>query len=509
MVTTQVAADFLWPHEAPDALPRSMSCPNCAAPGAKPLLCRSVPGQGRPWQLLSCPACGAGFYADQSVADYGDEGMSAASTLYFLQQGAALGIVADILAHLRKPPGARYVEIGCGFGFGLDAAAHAMGWQARGMDPAALSEVGRRLLGLDITAAYFDPTTVADGSCDIVMATEVLEHLPHPLAFLRDIRRGLATDGVAVLTTPDVAAIRPAIAKPVLQATLTVGLHLILQSEASLALVLRQAGFPHVRVTSDGWKLTAFASAQPLDLEMDATRRQAVVVGYLAARAEARPSPDDLYFGFAGRALFEAVCAQDQAAAGLIWEKLGAALRARYDIDVDTISAPVLAIGALDLEAVAKRMPFNLAAIMLARAYQRLADGEPRARLLPRFAAIGCVCGPLWAWLEATQIGDMQTRQILWVARAEEALCLAAMGDGSALTSLAALPESPTGAGRGLIITRAREFFIHAERPFCAARLARREGQAQMSPDGNNAWMALARAFAREAFYRLRQGFRG
>lgn len=504
-----IATDFLWPHEAADALPLSMPCANCGAQGPKPLLCRSLPAAALPWQLLSCPDCGAGFYADQTVAHYGEEGMSAASTVYFLQQGAALGIFADILAHIRKGPGARYVEIGCGFGFGLDAATHAMGWQARGMDPAALSEVGRQMLGVDITSAYFDPTTVADGSCDVVMATEVLEHLPDPLAFLAEIRRGLAVDGIAVLTTPDVAAVRPAIAKPVLQATLTVGLHLILQSEASLAALLRRAGFPHVRVTSDGWKLTAFASAQPLDLEEDAARRQTIVIDYLTKRAEARPSPDDLYIGFAGRGLFEAVCAQNQSASARIWEKLGPALRARYDIDVDTISAPVLAAGAHELEEVAARMPFNLTAIMLSRAYQRLESGEKRARLLPRFTAIGAVCGPLWAWLETMQIGDMQTRQILWVARAEVALCLAADGSAAALPALRALPESPTGTGRGAIIDRAIAFFIHAERPFCAVRLARTERRPQMSLDGNSVRSGPLRAFAREAFYRLRQGIRG
>jgi hypothetical protein len=107
------------------------------------------------------------------------------------------------------------------------------------------------------------------------------------------------------------------------------------------------------------------------------------------------------------------------------------------------------------------------------------------------------------------QIGDMQTRQILWVARAEEALCLAADGRGSALPALAVLPESPTGAGRIGIIDRAIEFLIHAERPFCAIRLARAEGRPQMSLDGNNAGISSVRAFAREAFYRLRQGFRG
>lgn len=501
--------DFLWAHEQPGAQPVVMACPNCGAAGPKPLICLSRPGRRPSWDFLSCPACGAGFYADQTIADYGEEGMSAASTAYFLQQGAALGIFADILAHIRKGPGARYVEIGCGFGFGLDAATHAMGWQARGMDPAALSEVGRAMLGLDITSAYFDPTTVADGSCDVVMATEVLEHLPDPLAFLREIRRGLATDGVAVLTTPDLAAVRPAIAKPVLQATLTVGLHLILQSAASLEALLRRAGFADVQVTSDGWKLTAFASDRPLDLEDDAARRQAIVIGYLTQRALSRPEPDDLFIGFAGRAFFEAVCAQDWPTARQVWARLAPALLARYAIDVDTITASPLPPQPQSLEEVASRLPFNLAVIMLARAYQRLADGEARARFSPRFAAIGTVCGPLWTWLEAMQISDMQTRQILWVAEAEQALCLAAGGHHATLGAIAALPESPTGAGRETIIARAHEFLIHAERPYCAIKLARSHRHSQISPDRNKQGTGMAQAVAREAYYRLRQRLRG
>jgi SAM-dependent methyltransferase len=202
--------DFLWAHEASSLTAFSLACPNCGAAGDKSPLCLSRPGSSRPWTLLLCPDCTAGFYEDQRVSDYADEGMSAESTTYFLQQGAAVSIFADILAHIQKPPGSTYVEIGCGFGFGLDVAHHAMGWQARGMDPAELSAVGRRMLGVDIIPAYFDPTTVPTGSCDIVMATEVLEHLPDPAGFLRDIRRGLKEDGIAVLTTPDIAAVRPA-----------------------------------------------------------------------------------------------------------------------------------------------------------------------------------------------------------------------------------------------------------------------------------------------------------
>ena len=499
---------FLWAGEAPDAEGALRACPTCGDTSLKPLVCLSAPQAEPGWRLLRCPSCACGFFENQAIPNYADEGMTGISTTYFLQQGAAVDIFADILAHVRKPPGSAYVEIGCGFGFGLDIGTHAMGWTCRGMDPAKLAEVGRDLLGVDITLAYFNPDTVADASCDVIMATEVLEHLPDPVAFLREVHRGAKADGVVVLTTPDVAAVQPAIAKGALNATLSIGLHLILHSRASLEGALRAAGFSHIRIESDGWKLTAFASAVPLDLRDDASERHAIVTRYLWERAKARTEPDDLFIGFAGRAFFEAVCAMDQAAAQKIWARLAPALKLRYEIEIDTMTLPPAGLPHLPFEAIASVMPFNLAVIMLGRAYQRLNAGEPRARLLPRFAGIRTVCEPLWARLESLNLGDMQTRQILWVARAEELLCLAAKGDPTTVPLLAGLQQSPTGDGRSSIISRAVEILIHGEHPFIAARLARAEGLASMRVPGDLSAMAMLNAFFRERAYGVRRRLR-
>lgn len=506
MTESQSSMHFLWPNETRRQESPELLCPNCGDIEAKTVLCVGPPGaSNRPWRLLSCPGCSAGFYEDQTVPDYADEGMSGASTTYFIQQGAALGFFGNILGHLRKPAGARYVEIGCGFGFGLDIAHHAFGWQARGMDPGTLSKVGQRLLDVDIDPVYFDPSTVSDASCDVVMATEVLEHLPNPVSFLSDIRRGLAPGGVAVLTTPDVAAVRPAIAKPVLHATLSVGAHLVLQSTTSFESALRRAGFTYMRVLSDGWRLTAFASETPLDLEEDSTRRKDITLSYLLARAEARKEPDDLFIGFAGRAYVDAVDAQEWRVASRLWSRLDRGLRVRYGFDIDDLEEIPALDPAAPEEQVAQRLPFNLPAIMLARAYQRLAAGETRTRLSSRFAAIGRACTPLADWLLTHGIGDLQTHQVLWVAAAEGALCHAADGDVVTIRALAGLPESPTGSGRQAIVDRALAYLVHKERPFLARVIERREGVRASRGAGPLSDGRMSRALVRECRIRMRE----
>jgi SAM-dependent methyltransferase len=498
---------FLWAEEAGSLPETDRLCPTCGDVAPKGTICRASPGADRPWALLRCAACGCGFYADQSIPDYAAPEMAGVSPVYYFQQGAGVAIFANVLARIQKPAGATYVEVGCGFGFALDVAVHAMGWHGRGMDPAIQAEIGRDMLGLDIALAYFDPTTVADGSCDIVMATEVLEHLPDPVGFLAEIRRGLKPDGVVVLTTPDVAAVAPPQDKRALSATLSVGLHLILHSAESLAGALRAAGFPHVKVETNGWQLAAFGSAVPLALRDDAADLQARVNAYLAERAGARATPDDLYFGYAGRALFEGACSADWATAGEVWPRLDRALRDRYGIAVDDIVAPPPGSAGVSFEALPRVMPFNLPPILLARAYQRLQAGTPRPQLRARFAAIETVCAPILAALAGRGLRDPQIEHVMWRARAEALLCAADARDADVIR-LADLPESPDGGGRLDYCGRAIVTLFHMERPYLAARLARAAGLPAARRAGDLSSSGLAKAYLRERLYRIRQSFR-
>jgi 2-polyprenyl-3-methyl-5-hydroxy-6-metoxy-1,4-benzoquinol methylase len=60
---------------------------------------------------------------------------------------------------------------------------------------------------------------LGESAFDLVMAVEVIEHLESPVGFLRNIRRILCDDGIAIVTTPNVENV-PARVKFMLSGTL-------------------------------------------------------------------------------------------------------------------------------------------------------------------------------------------------------------------------------------------------------------------------------------------------
>ena len=155
-------------------------------------------------RVLRCLRCTSPFDAVRQPPDYASEAFSArGQAAFYLQQGAGPGLLTRPLAQLRRPPGSRYLEVGCGFGFALDFAVQARGFVGMGIDPGRLAAQGRQAFGLDIALRPLgtDEPALA-GQFDVVMAAETIEHVASPAAFVRTLRRALRPGGVLVLTTP-------------------------------------------------------------------------------------------------------------------------------------------------------------------------------------------------------------------------------------------------------------------------------------------------------------------
>ena len=102
-----------------------------------------------------------------------------------------------------KPEAGSVLDIGCGIGTFL-AICRQGGWRVTGVDPSPIAcQVAKREYGLDLINEPFSSGLFGEGTFDAVFAAQVLHHLPDPMAFLADVARVVAEDGVVLLRTPN------------------------------------------------------------------------------------------------------------------------------------------------------------------------------------------------------------------------------------------------------------------------------------------------------------------
>src|SRR3954454_22618536 len=283
-------------------------CPLCGVEGPKSaVLSTGHVLPGRPdVTLLRCPACGAAFLQDLAPPDYGSD--MAELLDYYVEQGAGIDLLVAPLFRLPAGSVRRCLEIGGSFGFALSSARHAFDWEVLEVDPSPLAAAGAEALGLPLRRAYFSAgLDLGPEPFDLALCSEVLEHVAEPHALLAAIRDRLSPEGLLVLSTPNLALVRPETEEGALGRALSPGLHLVLYDRRSLGRVLEQAGFAAVRIEESPETLRAFAARSPAALARlrpaDPATERSLLRGYFDARAESAPPASALACGFASPGL--------------------------------------------------------------------------------------------------------------------------------------------------------------------------------------------------------------
>jgi 2-polyprenyl-3-methyl-5-hydroxy-6-metoxy-1,4-benzoquinol methylase len=100
------------------------------------------------------------------------------------------------------PSKGRLLEIGSYLGIFLDRI-RADGWQAVGLEPARdAANYARAKYHHEIIDGVLPAASVPDGHFDAVVMLHVIEHMPDPMANVREIRRMLKPGGVLAVETP-------------------------------------------------------------------------------------------------------------------------------------------------------------------------------------------------------------------------------------------------------------------------------------------------------------------
>jgi 2-polyprenyl-3-methyl-5-hydroxy-6-metoxy-1,4-benzoquinol methylase len=103
--------------------------------------------------------------------------------------------------------GTDLLDIGCAQGFFLFSAAQA-GYKVKGIEISQdAAEYAKREFGLDVEAKAFEELQFPGNHFDVVALWQVLEHVPYPLAVLREVHRILRPEGLLVVSTPNIEGI--------------------------------------------------------------------------------------------------------------------------------------------------------------------------------------------------------------------------------------------------------------------------------------------------------------
>ncbi len=156
-----------------------------------------------PFSVLQCDSCGVGFtwpvpldlapFYPQQYREYNGYILWALKVLYRWR-------ARQWAAHFTQA--GNLLEIGCGPGIMLHAFRE-MGWEVTGLERSdEAAEVGRRLLGLDIRSCSVGDLPEGP-KYDLIILFQVLEHMPQPIAIVRECARRLKPGGRIVLSVPD------------------------------------------------------------------------------------------------------------------------------------------------------------------------------------------------------------------------------------------------------------------------------------------------------------------
>ena len=441
------------------------SCPVCHQPGAKPRIVSApaiLAGGLAPHtvRFLRCPECNTVFAPASDTPDY-DEPLDGTEVIrYYIEHLAPIDTMVDPLFKIDRARVSQYAEVGCSFGFSLDFARHAFGWTVRGIEPGGLGLAGAAILGLPIEARYFtEAQPLAAPPADLLMISEVIEHIADPHAFMRAILLSLAPDGVLIMSTPNAEAIRPGMDDAHLNQVLCPGFHLVLYTPDSLVGLVEAHGFTHHRVQATPTGMTVYAARQPFAFDPAGATDRSSYAAYLQQRLDTAAPGSDLQRGLAYRLIREHMMYGHWTGAEAFTPRLAALYRsAGIDLLAPDLVRPEPRLP--DFRAFARRHPLNLSGVFYALGMVQMLHHHDDAPALAYFDASLAWSRPLRALLQENGIDDAEGAHIEREAQTFALQCAMRLDPATTLHRLVRFEADMDGARADIAAQIRRAAFV-------------------------------------------------
>ena len=169
----------------------------------------------------------------------------------------------------RYRTGGRLLDIGAGSGI-LVEVANRLGYRADGIEPSEWMVRSAAAHGLEIQAGILPHKEIA-GPYDVVTLVDVIEHVSDPIELLVQARTVLASDGIGLVITPDVASVAARIrGKHWWHYRMA---HICYFERKTLLAALRHAGLEPIAIFRPSWYFTADYLSQRLGAYLPIVRK--------------------------------------------------------------------------------------------------------------------------------------------------------------------------------------------------------------------------------------------
>jgi 2-polyprenyl-3-methyl-5-hydroxy-6-metoxy-1,4-benzoquinol methylase len=154
----------------------------------------------------------------------------------------------------RTIPRGRLLDVGTGYGSFL-ALMQSRGWEVMGLEVSPVgAHYGRKRWGLSIIPQPWDKTSFHEGEFDVVTAFYVVEHLPDPVAFFREVHRILRPGGMILVRYPHTTPIKDILSILKIKNDLYhLPFHLSDFSPRTMSRILEQTGFTEIKTVIGGF----------------------------------------------------------------------------------------------------------------------------------------------------------------------------------------------------------------------------------------------------------------